>query len=190
MSGIDSFKIQLGLPQLPDESISPELYGQLLPIYRALQNLLRGTSQYCGIDAPDSSLWSELTYQDTLLESQLTRLYPIASVAINRGQVVNLFNSAGVLNARLAQATSAATMMHGVANTAAAPGQRFEMYWMRALLDSIGGLTIGQLYYLSTVAGAVQSARPAAAGNIIQSAGLALAGSTFLMDCTLQYIQL
>lgn len=186
----DNFRIQLGLPVLPSDDVPPELYGTFMTVYQAIQNLLRGVSQYCGVDAPVPEIQSQVTYQDTLLSGNLTRMYPIASVAISRGQAVNLFNNAGVLNARLAQATSASTMMHGVANTTVTAGQRVEINFLRGTLDSIGGLTLGTLYYLSTVAGAVQSGRPAAAGNIIQPAGLALASATFALECNLSYIQL
>jgi hypothetical protein len=191
MAGLtDNFAIQLGLSQLPSDDLPPQLYNSFYQLHVAIFNLLRGVSQYSGIDAPDPSLWPQLAYSDTLLTGNSTRMYPIASVAISRGQAVNLFNNAGVLNARLAVATSATTMMHGVANSTAAPGDRVEINWMRGLIDSIGGMTLGTLYYLSTVAGAVQSGRPVGAGQIIQSAGFALTTDQMLLDCSLQYIQL
>lgn len=186
----DSFRIQSGLPAFPNDQLQPQIYSEMVTVYQAIQNLLRGVSQYCGIDAPATEIQSQVTYAETLLSGNLTRLYPIASVGITRGQAVNLFNNAGVLNARLAQATSATTLMHGVANTTVIAGQRVEINFLRGLLDSIGGMTLGSLYYLSTVAGAIQSARPSAAGNIIQSAGFALDSGTFALETTLQYIQL
>lgn len=184
-------KITLSLPQFPSDQLEPAVYNEIQALYFTFTNLLYGISKYTGIDAPTDDSWSQLVPSDTLLEGNVTRMYPIASVAIARGQAVNLFNSAGNLRARLAKADSATTMMHGVANTAAAAGEQFEMYWMRACLDSIGGLALGSLYYLSpAVAGAVQNVRPAAAGNIIQTAGFALAATTLLMDCSSEYIQL
>lgn len=188
--GIENSKIQLGLPQLPSDGLPPELYGTFLQLHLAIYNLLRGVSQYSGVDAPPADVWSQLSFSDTLLTGNLTRMYVPASAVIARGNAVNLHNNAGVLSARLAVATSAATMMHGIANSAAGIGQTVEINWMRGLLDSVGGMTLGTLYYLSTVAGTLQSTRPAAAGNIIQSAGLALATDQLLMDCSLQYIQL
>lgn len=186
----DSFKVSLGIAQLPPEDIPPDLYDNFLQVYRALFNLQRGISQYTGIDAPDSSTWSSLTFADTVLSGNLTRLYVPASVAISRGQVVNLHNNAGVLNARLAQATSAATMAHGIANSAAAAGQIVEINWLRGTLDSVGGLVIGTLYWLSTVAGAIQNVAPSVAGQIQQPIGLAGGTSTLLMDIPLSYRQL
>ena len=189
--GVDDFKISIGLPPLPEDNIPPDLYDNFFQLHRAIQNLLRGVSQYCGIDAPTSESWESLTYKDTLLASNLTRMYPLAGAAITRGQVVNLYNDAGTLKARPAQGNSMSTMAHGVANSAALAGQRLELTWLTGLIDSIGGMTIGTLYYLSpTVAGAVQSVRPSAAGQIIQPIGLALATSTLNMSIPLNPQQL
>lgn len=188
--GVDDFKIQLGLPQLPPDETPRELYGIFMYVFQAIQNLHRGVSSYCGIDAPDSDVRDQLTYQDTLLSGNLTRMYPIAAVNISRGQVVNLYNNAGALNARLAVATGASTMAHGIANASALAGERVEINWLRGTLDSVGGMTLGTLYYLSTTAGAVQSTRPVGVGQIVQPVGLALASDTLLMDIPLYFQQL
>ena len=188
--GVDDYKIQLGLPQLPPDETPKQLYRLFMYVFQAIQNLHRGVSSYCGIDAPDTDVIDQLTYQDTLLSGNLTRMYPIAGVAIARGQVVNLYDNAGALNARLAVATGASTMAHGVANAAAAPGQRVEINWLRGTLDSIGGMTLGSLYYLSTTPGAVQSTRPVGAGEIVQPIGFALASATMALDISLMYEQL
>jgi hypothetical protein len=190
MSNLEISKIQTGLPLFPSDDLDPSLYGQFLNLYQAIQNLLRDISRYTGIDAPNSDIWSQLTPFDTLLSGNTTRLYVPASVAISRGQAVNLFSNAGLLNARLAQATSANTMLHGIANNTVAIGGIVELNILRGTLDSVGGLTVGTLYYLSTVAGALQSGRPAGAGQIIQSAGVGLGASIFLFDGSLSYIQL
>ena len=182
----ESYKIQLGLGVQPPDTVPPELYEYFAGLYRATANLNRGVSQYCGVDSQPADAWDSLVYPDTLLEGNLTRMYPIAAVTIAAGQTVNLYNDAGVLKARLAQATGLATMAHGVANTAGVIGSRFEMYWGRALLDSIGLLTIGTLYYLSAaVAGAVQNVAPSVAGQIVQPVGLALGTSTLIMNLPL-----
>ena len=188
--GVDDFKIRTGLPQLPDDNIPPELYGSFLYVYQAIQNLQRGVSEYCGVDAPDVASRPILTPFDTLLSSNLTRMYPVASVAILRGQIVNLFDNAGSLGARLADASSATTMAHGIANEDAAPGAQFEMYLGTALVSSIGSLTIGTTYYLSTAAGSVQNLRPTVPGEIVQPVGLALGPSTFAMNIPLYFEQL
>lgn len=182
-NGVDNFKIQLGLPQFPPDSIPQELYPHFSDLHRAIQNLLRGVSQYCGIDSQPTDTWSSLNYEETLLTGNLTRMYPVADVAILRGQVIKLFNSGGVLKAGLAQANGLANMAHGVANSSAAPGQVLEVNIGQALLDSIGSLTIGTMYYLASgVAGATQNVAPVAAGQIVQPIGLALGPNTLLMQ--------
>jgi len=187
----DNFKIQTGLGQLPPDDLQADLYDDMLLLYRAIQNIQRGVSQFCGIDQQDPTAWGSLTYADTLLQGNLTRMYVVASVAISRGQVVNLFNNAGVLNARLARGDSAATMAHGIANNSVGISGILELNWQRGTIDSISGMVVGALYYLSpTVAGAVQTVRPSTAGHIIQPVGLALTGATMALESSLSYIQL
>jgi len=186
---IDNSKIILGLPNLPPDTLPPWAFSALLPIHTAIKNLADLVSQYTGIDAPDSSEWAATPASATILTGNATRLYPVADVAINPGQLVNLFNSGGVVKARLASASSAATMAHGIANTAGVPGSNFEMQWLRCFTQLIGGMTPGTLYYVSTTPGAVQSAAPVAGGTIRQPAGLALAASQLILDLPLSFIQ-
>lgn len=188
--GVDDFKIQLGLPQLPPDETPKELYGLFMYVFQAIHNLHRGVSSYCGIDAPDVDIRDQLTYQDTLLGGNFTRMYPIAAVNISRGQVINLYNNAGALNARLAVATGASTVAHGIADASVLAGERVAINWLRGTLDSVGSMTLGTLYYLSTTAGAVQSTKPVNVGEIVQPIGLALASDTLLMDIPLSFQQL
>lgn len=181
--GVDNYKIQLGLPPFPSDSIPQELYSHFSDVHRALQNLLRGVSQYAGIDAPSKDTWASLNYNETLLTGNLTRMYPVANVAIQRGQAINLFNSGGTLQARLAQANGLANMAHGVANSAAAAGETFECNIGQGLIESIGGLVPGTMYYLSAgAAGAIQNVAPVAAGQIVQPIGIGLDATTLLMQ--------
>lgn len=184
---MESSKIQTGLPDLPDDTVDPKLYDDLLILHRAIKNIVLYVGRYAGIDAPTPDIWSGIQYVDTILTANLNRLYPVASVPITAGQIVNLFNSAGNLRARLAVATGAATMAHGIAMTSAAAGEQFEMYWLRGYVDTIGGMTIGTVYWLSTVAGAIQNVAPAVVGQIQQQIGLALTSSQLLADIPFTY---
>lgn len=186
----DNYLIQLGLPALPSDSIPTELYDDFLTVYRAIQNLLRGVSRYSGIDAPAPATWSGQTFSDTLLQGNITRIYVPASVVIARGQAINLFNDAGTLKTRLAAATGASTMAHGVANSAAAVGELVEINWLRGFIDSIGGMTPGTLYWLSTTPGAVQNSAPVAPGQIQQPVGVAFSAGQMALDISLSYRQL
>lgn len=187
---VDSFRIQTGLPQLPEENIPRELYDNFFQLHRAIQNLVRGVSEYCGVDPVPEEFWDQVAFSQTLLSGNLTRMYLPASVAISRGQVVNLHSNAGVLNARLAVATSATTAAHGIANSSAAPGEVVEINAFRGLLDSVGGMITGTVYWLSIVPGAVQNTPPVAPGQIQQTIGVALTPSQLLMEIPLSWFQL
>lgn len=182
--------INLGLPTLPPENIPKNLFSEFLTIYNALRNLADGVSRYAGVDGVEVSEWSQATFADTFRGQNLTRLYPIADVPIAAGQMVNLYNSAGNIRARLARANAAGTMAHGVAMTAAAAGQQFEMYWLRGFVTTVSGMVVGTLYWLSdSVAGGIQNANPVAVGTIRQPIGLAVATNQLLMDIPLDYQQ-
>lgn len=187
--GIGNSKIITGLPNLPSDQLPPELWDDHKVIYNAINNLAIGISVYAGVDGVDPSEWADSPPSDTILTANLTRMYPIASVAITAGQIVNLFDNAGSMDARLADSTTAATMAHGIANTAALAGARFEMQWLRSFVTSIGGMVPGTLYWLSTTPGAVQNLPPVAVGTIQQPIGLAIAAAQMIMDIPLLYKQ-
>lgn len=186
---IDSSKIILGLPSLPSDSLPPELWDDFKTVYNAIRNIANGVSVYSGIDAPSPDEWADSPPSDTFLTGNLTRLYVVASVPIAAGQVVNLFNDAGTLKARLASASSFTTVGHAVATAAAAAGAIVELQYLQGLITSIGGMITGDMYWLSTVPGAVQNAYPVAAGTIRQAIGLAATPSVMLMHSTLSYQQ-
>lgn len=181
--------IILGLPDLPEDNIPPNLWDNFLQVHRAIKNLLAGVSRYSGIDAPESTTWSSLSYSDTILTANLSRMYPRATVGITAGQVVYLYSNAGVLEANLASANSATTLAHGIAMTSALAGQQFEMYFLRGLVNTIGGMVLGTLYYLSPTPGAIQNIAPTAPGTIRQPIGVALTTSQLLFDSNLSYHQ-
>ena len=182
-----SYKIVTSLPIQPSTELSPQLWSELSVIYRAIQSLLDGVSRFSGIDPTEQAYWKDVTPADTVLTGNLTRMYPIASVAIAAGQIINLFSDAGVIKARLANASGADTMAHGIANNAAAVGAQFEMQWLSGYVTSISGMTVGIQYWLSTTAGAVQNLPPTAAGTIQQQIGFSLAADKMIMDIPLAY---
>lgn len=186
---IDSSKIILGLPSLPSDSLPKELWDDFKIIYNAIRNLAEGVSVYAGVDVADPVEWPDSPPSDTILSGNLTRMYPIATVGITAGQIVNLFDNAGSTDARLASANSATTMAHGIALTSAGIGQRFQMQWLRSYVGAIGGMIPGTLYWLSPTAGAVQNLPPLAAGTIRQPIGLAIAPAQMIMDIPLDFQQ-
>lgn len=182
-------KIILGLPNLPNDELPKSLYDDFKTIYNALNNLLAGVSNFAGVDAPPPDEWSQSGANRTILTGNLTRLYVPASVALVAGQIINLFDNAGVINARLASAAAAGTMAHGIVTDSVAPGGIASIQWLRAYVSSIGGMTRGTMYWLSPTPGAVQNVAPVAVGTIAQPVGLAIAPTEMIMDIPLSFKQ-
>jgi len=186
----DNSKILLGLPNLPADQIDPKLWGEFLLIYKAIQNLLSGVSRYSGIDTP-SSMEAAADPTGYLLGANLQRYYPTAVTSITRGQIVRLRPDLGANQVSQAIATSAAGMAFGVANTSVGAGAVVEVIaGGYALIDAIGGMLPGTLYYLSTTSGAIQNLRPVNPGEIIQPVGWALTSTQMLLAVSPYYQQL
>lgn len=183
--------INIGLAQLPDNELEPRIYQAFVAVHLAMANLVQQVSELTGIDAYPTDLWNQLTPATTLLTGNATRMYVPAGVNLTAGQIVNLYDNAGTLNARLAQANAASTMAHGIVNETVLAGETASINFLRTYTELIGGLAVGTLYYLDpAVAGGITNVRPAAAGQIIQPIGVGLTSSTFAMDIPLSYIQL
>jgi hypothetical protein len=180
-------RITIALPSLPNNELNPILYAELSIIYRAIRNLLDGVSKLTGIDSTAQEEWALTPESSTILTGNATKMYPVASELVSIGQLVNLFDNAGTLGARLASANSATTVAHGIAASPAGPGGRFEMQYLRSYVASIGGMVPGTLYYLSTTAGAIQNLPPLAAGTIQQPVGVAVTSSGLLLDISLSF---
>ena len=185
----DSSRVILGLPSLPNDNLPTELYNELLVIYKAIRNAVEGVTRLTGVDPPDESEWAASYPINTILTGNTTRIYPVAFESIAAGQTISIMSDGGLPKVRLASANSAATMAHGIANTAAAPGQVLEMQWLRSFVYAIGGMTVGTLYYLSTTPGAIQNLPPVVAGTIQQPIGVAIGPSSLLMDISLSFKQ-
>lgn len=177
----------LGLPQLP-HTLDPKIEPDLRDVYNALRNLTIGVGQRLGLEIPASEYQLTSQAQYTIGDSK-RRLYVVASEAITYGQIVSLWNDAGVLKVRLANATNSTRPGYGICNTAGtcAIGDILEIVLPGAYVNSIGGLTLGTIYWLSTTSGAVQTTPPAVAGNIVQAIGFAIAADKFFFDLSYQF---
>jgi len=183
--------VNTGLQQLPDNSLEPRIYQSFVAVHLAIANLVQQVSELTGIDEYPPDLWPQLTPATTLTTGNATRMYLPAGVNLTAGQMVNLYNNAGVLSVRLAQGNAAGTMAHGIVNASCLAGETASINYLRTYTDLIGGLAIGVLYYLDpAVAGGITNVRPAAAGNIIQPVGVGLSATTLALDIPLSYIQL
>ena len=172
--------VQLGLPELPLLT-KGESEPDLRYLYFAVQNLAQAVGQKLGLDTPIDGYNSDPAYT---IGASKRRIYVPAAEAINYGQLVNIFDNAGTMSAKLADATDATRPCLGISNTigTVAIAGTVEVVLPGAYVSSVGGLTPGELYYLSTTPGTGSNAAPGAAGNIIQPLGFAVATAGFFFN--------
>lgn len=179
MANPDGYNIPIDFrigQQPPDVEDNKTKY-YLSELYDFAQQIIQTFNRLCGIGFRPPSQWSMLaaTPAITILEGQLNRSYILASVNITAGQYINLFNSGGVLKARLAKADNLTTQADGYCTMNITAGNVGEFILNRGDNSFLSGLTIAQRYWLSaSTAGGVQTTAPVAAGQIEQSIGIAL----------------
>lgn len=175
------------IPQTPPEDISQEHpavqqgFGEL---YNAMQQVISTFINNCGIGPQPQPEWAALAGSPTtILSGNLRRLYVVASEALPNGAIINLFNSAGVLAARNANATDNTKPADGFCSTPGgiAAGAAGEVQLSTGIV-SINGLTIGTRYFLSITNGLVTATKPVAAGNIEQYVGIAIDSTHLYLD--------
>jgi hypothetical protein len=101
----------------------------------------------------------------------------LASEAIPAGSLVDVYNNAGTLNMRKADATAAGKEADGFVIGAIANGGTGTVYF-EGTITGLTGLTPGARVYTPVGAGGVPSmAVPAASGNVVQFVGVALSAT-------------
>lgn len=100
----------------------------------------------------------------------------IASEALSAGNPVNLWNDAGVLKARKADATTAGKEADGFVIAAVAAAANATVYF-EGTITGLAALTLGSRVFLAIVAGGVTHTAPSAAGNVVQYLGKALSAT-------------
>jgi hypothetical protein len=183
-------KIQLGLPQFP-EGVPPELFQVFYQVFSAIHNLSRYVSQYAGIDPEPSDIWSQLAFDDSVYSQNLNRVYMRADEAIPFGALVSPIVVGTEIRMRLANATNNTRWALGACSTESGVllGSFGEFIIGHGMLFGISGLIAGSRYWVHTTAGQVVNAAPVAAGNIEQSAGVALTSGRFFMNLNFGFIQ-
>lgn len=96
-----------------------------------------------------------------------------ASETIAAGAFVNVYNNAGVISVRNADATTSGKPAHGFVLAAFTSGQAVTVYLPSQTNTQQTGLTLGAEYYLATTPGAIAVTAPSATGNIVQRIGIA-----------------
>jgi len=100
--------------------------------------------------------------------------------ALAAGDLVNVYNDAGVMRARKADASSAVAPANGFVLAAFADGANATVYW-GGINGQRTGMTPGQ-HYLSTTAGLSNHVAPATAGNIVQRIGIAVSSTVLIFN--------
>lgn len=183
--GVDNGKMILPLPQLP-QGIPPEMYGEIVRLYNAINVLKSYISLYCGVDPAPSDEWSVTSPLTSLQLGNLGRLYVPAFEDMTAGMMVNLFSDAGVLKARKASASSVTTIAHAILVDTVTAGASCHLNLFQSITAAVIGLTTGERYYLSTVAGLVTNTVPVTSGTVRQPVGIALGEEIFAFNVELQ----
>ncbi len=101
----------------------------------------------------------------------------IASEALAAGDWVNLYNNAGVLTVRKADATTNGKPAMGYVLAAVLITGTAQVY-LGGVNTQVSGKTNGQTQFLSTTPGASTTTAPTAAGNLVQTLGFATSATS------------
>lgn len=97
----------------------------------------------------------------------------IASETLTSGNFVNVWNDAGTIKIRKADASTSGKSANGFVLSAVTTGQ-FGLVYFEGVNTSLSGLTLGDVFFLSTTPGTPSSVPPSTGGNIVQKLGVAL----------------
>ena len=100
----------------------------------------------------------------------------VASETLAAGDLVNLWNDAGTIKVRKADATTNGKRAHGFVESAVTSGASATVFYV-GINGSVTGLTVGSDYFLGTTPGAVTTAPPSATGNLVQRVGTAMSAT-------------
>lgn len=104
-----------------------------------------------------------------------------ASENLAAGDLVNLWDDAGTLSARKADATSSGKEAHGFTEAAVTSGNNATILF-DGTIPGLTGLTLGAKYYLSTTAGGVTTTAPSATSNVVQPVGVAASATELVFE--------
>lgn len=105
----------------------------------------------------------------------------VASEALSAGDFVSVWNDAGTMKARRADATASGKEADGFVLSAVSNGQDALVYF-EGRNTALTGLTGGARYYLATTAGQVTTTPPSASGNVVQYIGRAIGTTTISFE--------
>jgi len=106
----------------------------------------------------------------------------VAFETLAAGNFVNIFLSAGVLQARKADASVNSKFATGFVLAAYSPADPCVVYQISQANTQLSGLVIGTEYYLSTTPGAVSTTAPIGNTQIVQRLGIANSITSMVFD--------
>lgn len=101
----------------------------------------------------------------------------VASENIANGDYVNIWDDAGTIKVRKANATNNTKPAHGFVLVGGSTSSTLTVYPLSAINTALSGLTKGANYFLSTVAGGVVSTAPSSSGNLVQRLGIGISAT-------------
>jgi hypothetical protein len=106
----------------------------------------------------------------------------VASENLSAGDYVNIFDSAGTIKVRRADASSASKEAHGFVITSFTTGGTATVYYGN-MNTGVTGLTIGLTYFLSgSTPGAITTTAPSTSGYIVQKIGRSISTTSLLTN--------
>lgn len=181
---------------IPDSSDSKDrdTQNEINYIFNALRTLAVQLDLLTGGLSPLKTDWPSYVPDGAYAGGKQFKVYANCSANIAYGAMVNLYNVAGVLTARPAQANGFAKAASGFCDVSGGftSGTVGEFICGPGINHGIGGLTIGNWYFLdpATATGQVTATQPSAIGQVIQLCGIAIAADKLLCGSFNNWIQL
>ena len=168
--------INTGLPNIPDPP-DPAFFAEFARVYNAIRNIQLAVDSYTGMVPQDAAFYSQTPPTSTILNQNVQRFYVKFSETATYGATINLWNNAGIVNARLSSAAAAGKPVHAWCSTAGGvTAGAYGEVMLGGLCTAIGGLTIGSTYYAGNTAGTIAST----VGTVAQKVGYAIGASLFI----------
>ena len=116
---------------------------------------------------------------DTMLPTVAT-VPAVASESLSAGNAVNIWNDAGTVKVRKADAANG-KQCHGFVKSSYDTDDDAVVY-RDGIETNQSSLTPAAIYYLSTTAGAITATAPSGSGNLVQKVGLAISTTSIEIE--------
>ena len=170
-----NLSVNTGLSLVPDTQ-NKELFNELVRVYNAINMVASSLDAYTGALSRDPVDWPSLSPSDTIHSQWMNRLYVLFSANATAGQMIDLWNNAGALNARPAGGAAWLGIARGFSTGAVTAGNYGEVI-LGGLHEYVAGLVPGTVYYLDAAGPAGNIVAVAPGVGFRQPIGYALSGN-------------